>query len=825
MFRDSYRQDAGNPVQREHLPATLPDTEFPHPDISPRRVYALVSFMSVFFGGSWFLGRLVAWPTAETSAVLLAFVAAFFIVTVRLTEQAINFIGILLVAAVLISWSLFFDVPAAFWKAAAAAAVGYLAAEWMTHWGLVCTCTPVPRVEREACRRRWRHYALVTPAAVPAAAVAGEFLPYSGLDVLFAVAWCLVTTGLAVRGVGGRACARLAVTAARSWFTYNPARADAPGVLQVRVRRLAVRGLVVSLAVFLVARAHVTDPHRGLWYLDLAVDAAVVFVAPLLLALPVLVDADRYRADPTAPAEWERIWHAVRTSAEPVERDSLYLGRVVADGSPVLVPRSVYREHAHILGDSGSGKTSLGLLPWLEQMVAYGDSSFVVLDMKGDSGELLATLQAAADRARAATGRAVPVKHFTNRSDRGTFAFNPLTQPYWDRLDPYIRTDLLANALGLDYGSGYGAGYFSSANAAVLHHVLTKYPEVRTFRELAERTGHALATANKRDLRPEVRTAGGHVHMILDRLGSFDALNVGPADDVPEHVRANAIDFAAPFRDPCVYYFHLSATLAPGTAPEVGRLAIASLIAAAAESVERRQVYLVIDEFQRVVAHNLEALLQLARSLNVGVILANQTMQDLKTPDLDLIPSLESNCRVRQWFAVSSSADRKRLSDGSGLTVEYKGTFDYGILRPEWSWLWKVIWPSASVSEEVKPRLSENDILLVTDHPFRSVLTITRGAGYAQYGGLPVIIESHFHIPETEYRRRRMLPWPGAGNGAFVPRDERAKQPPKPPRKPGPTVTGEVVGADDPLAGLDDLFGFPGSTPPRIPPRRKELDL
>lgn len=98
-----------------------------------------------------------------------------------------------------------------------------------------------------------------------------------------------------------------------------------------------------------------------------------------------------------------------------------------------------------------------------------------------------------------------------------------------------------------------------------------------------------------------------------------------------------------------------------------------------------------------------------------------------------------------------------------------------------------------------------------------SVLPITRGAGFAQYGGLPVVIESHFHIPEEEYRRRRMLPWPGAGNGAFVPRDERAKQPPKPPRKPGPTVTGEVIGDDDPLAGLDDLFGRPGSTPPRRP--------
>jgi hypothetical protein len=314
--------------------------------------------------------------------------------------------------------------------------------------------------------------------------------------------------------------------------------------------------------------------------------------------------------------------------------------------------------------------------------------------------------------------------------------------------------------------------------------------------------------------------------MILERLAAFEALNLGPTDPLPdEAVRTHAIDCGDPFRDPCVLYFHLSATLAPGTAPEIGRLAIACLLAAAAETVERRQVYLVIDEFQRVVAHNLEALFQLARSLNVDVILANQTMQDLKTPDLDLIPTLESNCRVRQWFAVSSSADRKRLSDASGQTVEYPGSYGYGPFRPEWAWLCNLLWPSLTVTETVKPRLSENDLLLATDHPMRSVLTVTRGAGFAQYGGLPVVIESTFHIPEAEYRRRRMLPWPGGGGGsdggggAFVPRD--TPTPPSPPV--GPIPTGEVVGRDDPLAGLDDLFGLPGDVPPR-PHRRRELD-
>lgn len=39
-------------------------------------------------------------------------------------------------------------------------------------------------------------------------------------------------------------------------------------------------------------------------------------------------------------------------------------------------------------------------------------------------------------------------------------------------------------------------------------------------------------------------------------------------------------------------------------------------------------------------------------------------------------------------------------------------------------------------SEQVVIRLTINDVSLTSDHPFRSFLRISRGAGYAQYGEL-----------------------------------------------------------------------------------------
>ena len=59
------------------------------------------------------------------------------------------------------------------------------------------------------------------------------------------------------------------------------------------------------------------------------------------------------------------------------------------------------------------------------------------------------------------------------------------------------------------------------------------------------------------------------------------------------------------------------------------------------------QVLLCIDEFQELLASNLAYVFRCARSMGIGVILANQSMDDLKTTTMDLIPILETNCRLR----------------------------------------------------------------------------------------------------------------------------------------------------------------------------------
>ena len=265
----------------------------------------------------------------------------------------------------------------------------------------------------------------------------------------------------------------------------------------------------------------------------------------------------------------------------------------------------------------------------------------------------------------------------------------------------------------------------------------------------------------------------------------------------PVDVLENAIDFARVFSEPELHYYHLSATLAPGASPENARLVTYCLLPASTKTQRRHQVYLVIDEFQRMVARNIEYMLQLARSMGVGVIIANQTMQDLRTRSANLIPAIEANCRYRQWFAVCSAEDRQRISEASGEAIDYvQGkTVTQGPNGSSYS---------TSSQEKVVPRLSTNDILLAGDHPLHSIVRISRGAGYAQYGGMPFVLESNYHISLDEYHRRRSIPWPGSVPGAFLPGTTRVT----PPRTaPQPVVTTEVGGGAQPAqATSGDVF-------------------
>lgn len=569
--------------------------------------------------------------------------------------------------------------------------------------------------------------------------------------------------------------------------------ANSPGEWIQRVGLTAATILAVTAFVdSVIPTASLATPgmsNLALAVASIATTASVLLIPPMLV-LPVVHEASQQK--PLEGQSWQDVVDQVQESRNPIERRSVFMGRLVEDQSPLLVPKEVFREHAHFLGDTGTGKTSLGLLPLVEQLMGRGDCSVVVIDLKGDSRELLSTLQSAAATAEQRTSQPVPVRHFTNQLNQSTFAFNPLSQPHWSKFDLYTKTDILCAAMGLNYGTDYGQGFYSSANAGVLYYTLKTFPALDRFEDLAARVGFIARKADPKELHPEIRRAGVHVHEVLKRLGSFESLNVTNTARYDESVLRDGIDMGDVFQQPQGLYFHLPATIAPGSSPEIARLIVYFLMSAAATVQRRHQVYLVIDEFQRMVAGNIEYILQLARSMDISVILANQGMQDLKTSSSDLIPTIDANCRYRQWFGVSAFEDRQRLIESSGETIRTFRQASRGANAQGNTW-------SVSQQEQLTPRLTSNHILLASDHPKRSIVRISRGAGYAQFGGMPFIVESDHHISFSEYERRRSLPWPSNSAGTFIPTGRTVKAPRAVPDITSEIqITHEVVGLNEP---------------------------
>ncbi len=824
MPRSVYRQSSGNPIQHQLVPAEPLELEFAYyrgvdnddADFTVKVLKELV-FAS-------FAALLCCWVQLfvfDVTLFVMLLAGLFMFVAWRRVKSHLVAIRDVSVAVICIAWVYhLFPAPVAIEVYVALTATALVAREVVRHFAFVATVSPTSVDTawdtREAlCWQTLASSLLLVPIAL------SVLIPQNTpiLLLISAVGWLIMT---AACGSSPDSFVRGFQSAVNSWCSYN--RNDEPlaGVLVSPSgncrRRLTMLVIAVLLNVFAFFR--VTNLFQvsevsvsfgnvlqsgnllelffsiGLLLL-LCAGLALIPVLLLLLAIVIVGTPVFGRLSIPKPSfvpasEWKEITDRIRSSQNDIERESLYLGRVTFDQSPMLVPSEVFREHAHFLGDSGSGKTARGLSPFIEQVIGGGNASVMVLDLKGDSPELLQTLQQGAKTAKALNGIDVPVRYFTQRDDLATYGFNPFKLPCWDRLNELQKTDILCGALGLNYGSDYGEGYFSSANASVLYATVSHFPEISNFEQLRDKISYVISSPKRHGLDEKSKDAGNHVKMSVTRLASIAALNITD-DCTPNQAVADlCIDPTRLFLHPEAHYFSLSATLGPGSSPEIGRLASYMLLTAATLTERKVPVYLVIDEFQRMASRNLDYLLQLARSMGVALILANQSMQDLVR--YDLTSTLETNCRYRQWFAISGWDDQERLSKASGETVD---TMDSITVSQSVSDRGTTTSTSRSRNDFIAPRLTKNDIKLVSDDDRKSVVLINRGAGYAQYGGMPVIIESDFHISAEEYSERKAAPWPSTDVGTFLASDWERLQPEVPHRgrKPNtsPSISKETI--------------------------------
>ena len=226
-----------------------------------------------------------------------------------------------------------------------------------------------------------------------------------------------------------------------------------------------------------------------------------------------------------------------------------------------------------------------------------------------------------------------------------------------------------------------------------------------------------------------------------------------------------------------VVYFNFESITDPMSTGEISRLALYSTIAAAKEYKEQTGkppvVYVIIDEAQNVMAANIVALVEQARSYGVALIFCHQNRDQLDMPGGDDLRQLvdESTC-IKQIFSARTPEARKHISSISGEVGYYNATWQQFVFRvmqgevtmeralrkkhPEEMLAEPAI---ADVSQQPGPRLTPNEIEDISRSKNGCIFSCNRSEGTAQFkGAFPVHID--FPIDKDDYDERNRMSWP-----------------------------------------------------------------
>ena len=385
----------------------------------------------------------------------------------------------------------------------------------------------------------------------------------------------------------------------------------------------------------------------------------------------------------------ECIADRLRHSANPLERHSLFVGQGYPQAYPVLLDTDLLFEHMHIIGPTGSGKTTMGLLTYILQLIWRGDGPVIIFDGKGDPG-LFNSVRAAARL----SGRVF--KWFTNKPYRSTYVFNPWDQKLLRRLTLPDILGFITQYLNLYHGDDYGRAWFS-INARILlrRAILETIPDVERHDLLAPGKENRLfpkygPIQSFRDLYPIIRDlahdsdefkAAQHLAFIIESLTDFPQLNLAPNRSVSHPALDHAIHMPEVIREKQVIYFYLEGALDLAAVAEIAKMALYSLLVAAIAHCDSYgsppRIYCVCDEAQVIIGKNIETILAQARSHGLACILAHQSMSQLNPPGGVDVRELFMACTViKQIFGARDPWLMQYISSTSGATKYFTQSYN-----------------------------------------------------------------------------------------------------------------------------------------------------
>ena len=261
--------------------------------------------------------------------------------------------------------------------------------------------------------------------------------------------------------------------------------------------------------------------------------------------------------------EWDRLdgySERLRNSRNVKEQNSIIIARALFNDYPILFHLKLAFEHFHILGGTGIGKTTLGLMTDMIQLIRHNDGPVVVVDCKGDMA-LFHTARIEAERA------ARKFKWFTNQQGHSTYIFKLFDKSMYAQLSLQEIVGLLMSALNLHHGSDYGRAWFTIANRVLMKRAFqetlnrtsrsggasrpSRFDKIESFKDLNDIILFLAADGKEYQ-------AAQHLAFLIESLAEFEQLNLSPRTH-PNHPSVeNAINMSDAIDNNEVIYFYLA---------------------------------------------------------------------------------------------------------------------------------------------------------------------------------------------------------------------------------------------------------------------------
>lgn len=441
----------------------------------------------------------------------------------------------------------------------------------------------------------------------------------------------------------------------------------------------------------------------------------------------------------------------------PDVQNSIYVGQHYHGNYPVMLPMEAFGAHAHILGASESGKTSLALIPIAMQLIDKRRGPVIIVDGKGDN-YLFHTIRLAAE------GAGARFKWFTTKAGVSTYAFNPVPELYDLPMGVSELSGIMLEALGLEHGAGYGRSFFSGQMARGLRDAL----EQRPFHSLKDLYETVNANHDVREIDALKAT--------LQHLSLLPQLNVSNEEGTsPEdlHRFEHRINLLESLQNRDVLYFHLPRLQGSATARQVSSLLLQTLLATYAAHEADGDLppgHIIIDEFQMVLSENTPDFLEQARGFGLGLILCHQSTDQLRPNNqIDMRNAVEENTRVKIILAARATDARDRATARSGQTLYRAQSVNFGTRRPPMHrgisahpliyWL-----ETRTYSESLHTgkRFDENDIIEISNHPQAAFIECNPGGPLLDWGGFPNPVLMEHAVTKDQHSAIKAMGWPAS---------------------------------------------------------------